>query len=114
MYVKCKVYGRCIGTTLPRPAIFLALLTFNGPASPRPISVVTFASLGYPRSLFPTSSKRFCLFVRLCERVRNVAEKTKPEAIAAGFLFVGTTRFEYRMQMPVYKLTVNYFSDQLT
>ena len=42
----------------------------------------------YPRSPVPTSSGPFCHFVRAGERALSATEKTKPAAVAAGFLFV--------------------------
>jgi hypothetical protein len=59
---------------------------------------ISCADLGcppsYPRSPVPTSSGPFCPFIRFGEQVLHATETTKPAAIAAGFLFVGTTRFE--------------------
>src|ERR1700722_18349523 len=54
----------------------------------------SFSPPCYPKSLAPTSSGRFCFFLRFEEQVLPAAKKTKPAAFAAGFLSVGTTRFE--------------------
>jgi len=62
------------------PVILETLRTFGGPALPRPNSVITFASLGYPRSLVPTTSEQFCFFVRFGEQALPAAKKTKPAA----------------------------------
>jgi hypothetical protein len=57
-------------------------------------SLIQVALLLTQEANVPTPSEQFCFLVRLCEQVRTASEKAKPAAVAAGFLFVGTTGFE--------------------